>query len=78
MEDSIELPPKTAFENSSNFTKMNKMKIILLVLMLSAIALASVGCTGSQEIVEPSRDDFYVGEVQTHRISSGGENSTKD
>ena len=57
---------------------MNKMKIILLVLMLSAMALASVGCTGSQEIVEPSRDDFYVGEVQTHRISSGGENSTKD
>ena len=57
---------------------MNKMKIILPVLVVSVIALASVGCTGSQEIVEPSRDDFYVGEVQTHRISGGSATSTKN
>ena len=39
---------------------MKKTALLLLVL-----ALASAGCSGSQEIQEPSRDDFISGEVKT-------------
>ena len=40
---------------------MKKTALLLLVL-----ALASTGCSGSQEIVEPSREDFITGEVKTY------------
>ena len=50
---------------------MNKIKFNLLVLVLSAIALASVGCSDSQEVVAPNPDDFYTGEVQSNRSTSG-------
>jgi len=32
----------------------------------------SVGCTGSQDIVEPSRDKFNDGEVELRTLSSAG------
>ncbi len=40
------------------------MKIKLLLILLCLFGLASVGCTGSQEIVEPSRDSLNKGEVE--------------
>lgn len=35
-------------------------KIILLLIMLTSI---SIGCVGSQEVVEPNRDNLNTGEV---------------
>ena len=64
------------FKTSSDFTDINKMRINLLV--LSALVLASIGCTGSQEIVEPNRDDFNAGEVKTYTTVGGGEEDTAD
>lgn len=43
--------------------KMSVMKKTALLLLV--LALASAGCSGSQEIQEPSRDDFISGEVKT-------------
>ena len=63
-------------KTNSDFTKMNKMKTNLLV--LSALVLASIGCTGSQEIVAPNRDDFNTGEVKTYTSVGGGEDRTED
>ena len=52
------------------------MRINLLV--LSALVLASIGCTSSQEIVEPNRDDFNAGEVKTYTTVGGDEEDTAD
>ena len=52
------------------------MRINLLV--LSALVLASIGCTGSQEIAEPNRDDFNAGEVKTYTTVGGDKEDTAD
>jgi len=41
---------------------MNMIKIKLLIL-LCLFGLVTLGCTGSQDIVEPSRDSLNKGEV---------------
>lgn len=48
------------------------------LLILSALALASIGCVGSQEIVEPNRDDFNAGEAQTYTTVGGDEDRTEE
>jgi len=39
------------------------MKKYLLLFCAFVLALVSVGCSGSQEIVEPNRDNFNTGPV---------------
>ena len=51
---------------------MNTMKKKWLLLCALSLALMSVGCTGSQDIVEPSRDKFNDGEVELRTLSSAG------
>ncbi len=46
------------------------MKRIVLLSLLPTLALISIGCTGSQEIVEPSRENFNTGEVKVHELGS--------
>ena len=38
--------------------------------LLMVLAVITVGCTGAQEIVEPSRDNFNTGEVTTHTLGA--------
>lgn len=45
------------------FVKIN-VQIKLLLILLFLCGLVSVGCTGSQEIVEPSRDSLNKGKVE--------------
>ena len=40
-----------------------QMKKITLLLLLLSLASFSIGCSGSQDIVEPSRENFNTGEV---------------
>lgn len=47
-----------------------KKKRRLLLLLVLALAPISVGCTGSQEIVEPSRDSFNAGEVEVRSFGN--------
>jgi len=54
--------------------KMSAMKKTMLLLLF--LTLASAGC-GSQEIVEPNRDDFVSGEVKT-MIGPMGQESSDD
>ena len=51
---------------------MNTIKKKWLLLCALSLALMSVGCTGSQDIVEPSRDNFNDGEVELRTLSSAG------
>ena len=39
------------------------MKKITLLLLLLSLASFSIGCSGSQDVVEPSRENFNTGEV---------------
>ena len=43
------------------------MKKITLLLLLTLAAI-SIGCTGSQEVVEPSRENFNTGDVTVHEL----------
>jgi len=47
-----------------------KKKRRLLLLLVLALAPISVGCTGSQEIVEPSRDSFNAGEAEVRSFGN--------
>ena len=44
--------------------KTNKMKTKLLILLCLFGLVVSVGCPGSQDIVEPSRDSLNKGKVE--------------
>ena len=54
--------------------KMSAMKKTMLLLLF--LTLVSAGC-GSQEIVEPNRDNFVSGEVKT-MIGPMGQESSDD
>ena len=43
------------------------MKKITLLLLLT-LAVIAIGCTGSQEVVEPSRENFNTGDVTVHEL----------
>lgn len=47
--------------------KMNAMKKNLLLLCALALASIAVGCTGSQDIVEPDRDNFNTEPMKAKR-----------
>ena len=44
------------------------MKKITLLLLLLSLASFSIGCSGSQDIVEPSRENFNTGEVEVKEL----------
>lgn len=41
-----------------------------VILLLLALAPVSIGCTGSQEVVVPSRENFNTGEVTVHELGA--------
>ena len=44
------------------------MKKITLLLLLLSLASFSIGCIGSQDIVEPSRENLNTGEVEVKEL----------
>ena len=61
---------KSSFRESCNTIKMNTIKKKWLRLCALSLALMSVGCTGSNDMVEPNRDNFNDGEVELRTLSS--------
>ena len=43
-------------------------KTLLTLLLLLTLAAISIGYTGSQEVVEPSRENFNAGDVTVHEL----------
>lgn len=56
--------------NIFNIMMMSVKKKRRLLLFVLALAPISVGCTGAQEIVEPSRDNFNAGEVEVRSFGN--------
>ncbi|QDS99278.1 hypothetical protein HG15A2_26000 [Adhaeretor mobilis] len=48
-----------------------------IILPLLTLASLSIGCTGSQEVVVPSRENFNTGEVTVHELGSNKRRSNK-